>query len=154
MHWDPLLHGGGAAAAESQGHAGRHQEERDHPGRPRQGGTRASFKAGLRKAFFQVCGKRKERRVCCAAEQQPVQTFVQAAAPLPKKIGTFSNIFDDIAGIRRGFRAIVNSRHCQLIRIKNRLSTEWASSNSSGCWRGTTKGRISPRGGVTKLDVS
>merc|ERR1712212_110492 len=46
-----------------------------------------------------VCGKRKERRVCCASEQQePLQTFAQAAAPVPKKIGTFTNIFHDIAG--------------------------------------------------------
>merc|ERR1711990_1110103 len=47
-----------------------------------------------------VCGKRKERRVCCASEQQePLQTFVQqAAAPVPKKIGTFTNIFHYIAG--------------------------------------------------------
>jgi len=49
-----------------------------------------------------VCGKRKERRVCCASEQQPLQTFTQqqtaAAAPVPKKIGTFTNIFHDIAG--------------------------------------------------------
>merc|ERR1712037_448014 len=35
-----------------------------------------------------VCGKRKERRVCCASEQEPVQTFGQAPAPVPKKIGT------------------------------------------------------------------
>ena len=98
MHWDPLLHGGGPAAAEGQGHAGRHQEERDHPGRPGQGGTHHSFKAGLRKVFFQVCGKRKERRVCCTSEQEPVQTFGQAPAPVPKKIGTFTNIFHDIAG--------------------------------------------------------
>merc|ERR1711971_1049446 len=33
-----------------------------------------------------VCGKRKERRVCCASEQDPVQTFGQAPAPVPKKI--------------------------------------------------------------------
>jgi len=45
-----------------------------------------------------VCGKRKERRVCCASEQEPVQTFGQAPAPVPKKIGTFTNIFHDIAG--------------------------------------------------------
>merc|ERR1712212_699413 len=46
-----------------------------------------------------VCGKRKERRVCCASsEQEPLQTFAQAAAPVPKKIGTFTNIFHDIAG--------------------------------------------------------
>merc|ERR1712212_233245 len=42
-----------------------------------------------------VCGKRKERRVCCASE---LQTFAQAAAPVPKKIGMFTNIFHDIAG--------------------------------------------------------
>merc|ERR1711990_984877 len=45
-----------------------------------------------------VCGKRKERRVCCASEQEPLQTFTQAATPAPKKIGTFTNIFHDIAG--------------------------------------------------------
>jgi len=45
-----------------------------------------------------VCGKRKERRVCCASSE-PLQTFTQqAAAPVPKKIGTFTNIFHDIAG--------------------------------------------------------
>ena len=54
---------------------------------------------GLRKPNnFQVCGKRKERRVCCASSE-PLQTFTQqAAAPVPKKIGTFTNIFHDIAG--------------------------------------------------------
>ena len=40
--------------------------------------------------------------MCCASEQQPLQTFTQqqtaAAAPVPKKIGTFTNIFHDIAG--------------------------------------------------------
>merc|ERR1712113_873044 len=45
-----------------------------------------------------VCGKRKERRVCCASQQDSVQTFAQQAAPVPKKIGTFNNIFHDIAG--------------------------------------------------------
>ena len=57
------------------------------------------FKTGLRKPNnFQVCGKRKERRVCCASSE-PLQTFTQqAAAPVPKKIGTFTNIFHDIAG--------------------------------------------------------
>merc|ERR1712080_98749 len=43
-----------------------------------------------------VCGKRKERKVCCApSEQEPLHTFAQEA---PKKIGTFNNIFHDIAG--------------------------------------------------------
>ena len=36
--------------------------------------------------------------MCCASEQEPIQTFAQAAAPVPKKIGTFTNIFHDIAG--------------------------------------------------------
>ena len=50
-----------------------------------------------KKIFFQVCGKRKERKVCCASsEQEPLQTFAQQESP--KKIGTFNNIFHDIAG--------------------------------------------------------
>merc|ERR1711936_1359529 len=44
-----------------------------------------------------VCGKRKERKVCCASsEQESLQTFAQQESP--KKIGTFNNIFHDIAG--------------------------------------------------------
>merc|ERR1711971_158483 len=44
-----------------------------------------------------VCGKRKERKVCCASsEQEPLQIFAQQESP--KKIGTFNNIFHDIAG--------------------------------------------------------
>lgn len=48
-----------------------------------------------------VCGKRKERRVCCASEQPQEQQAVQTSAVAPKqpkKIGTFTNIFHDIAG--------------------------------------------------------
>merc|ERR1711936_1087832 len=48
-----------------------------------------------------VCGKRKERRVCCASEQPQEQQAVQTSAVVPKqpkKIGTFTNIFHDIAG--------------------------------------------------------
>ena len=48
-----------------------------------------------------MCGKRKERRVCCASEQPQEQQAVQTsavAAKQPKKIGTFTNIFHDIAG--------------------------------------------------------
>ena len=48
-----------------------------------------------------MCGKRKERRVCCASEQPQEQQAVQTSAVAPKqpkKIGTFTNIFHDIAG--------------------------------------------------------
>merc|ERR1712127_116643 len=40
-----------------------------------------------------VCGKRKDRKVCCAKEEE--EPLVPST---PKKIGTFSNIYHDIGG--------------------------------------------------------
>merc|ERR1712127_17563 len=49
-----------------------------------------------------VCGKRKDRKVCCGQDQQPAVLDLAHTKPAvksaPKKIGTFSNIFHDIGG--------------------------------------------------------
>merc|ERR1712014_105764 len=68
--------------------------------------AKATQDSGKRNEIIQavrdkVCGKRKERRVCCASEQPQEQQAVQTSAVAPKqpkKIGTFTNIFHDIAG--------------------------------------------------------